>query len=228
MGRIKRVIRGLEDKLIDLPISVPLPPKLRRRRQIIHLARFLVEKGFSSGNLNFWSLGLEVKLAPYQFYKEVEAPSKQYCDTLLKEFPAFLKELKMGLKSEPLPEGYFGDNYGVMFPIKIATNKGAIEVYSAVYEPGLKQEEKIATVSHERGHIIWQLGLQDKIYSKFTEPELVKSKVPSEEHFASLCGWVGLINLGYIPEKVTLEAVDQEADKRENEMRELVVKYFKR
>ena len=76
-----------------------------------------------------------------------------------------------------------------------------LDDYFILIDEKLDLAQKINSLCHQYGHLIWDLDQQDSIYRKLEDSELIRSKVNNGDDFAILCGYLGLRMAGYHPTK---------------------------
>lgn len=181
------------------------------------LKSYFTNKGYITGTIKIPELGILVKLRENQFYKKEEN---------VKDVYARINEIRnqFGL-SAPHSDASRGNGWCGVLYAECCEQKAF--AYVVLIKEKLNDASRIYTLAHENGHFLWYIDNQEKIYRKFTDPELVKSGTQTNGDFAVLCGWAAMKTAGYsLKECFILNIRDKVQEKNIERIKNLVDQYF--
>jgi len=183
------------------------------------LKQYFKTKGFRSGNITIPELQLDIHLEDHQLFKKEEEIEDIYdrLTEIRKEF---------GLDA---PETQKVRSTGFCGVLKAECSGKDAQVYFILIKQNLNPESRIYTLGHEYGHFLWYLGQQELIYSRFNEPEMIRSTINSNKEFAILCSWTALKIVGVsLSNSVIKFSPDRETRERSSQIKELVNLYYRK
>ena len=146
------------------------------------LRQYFETRNYNSGTVLIPELDTSIDLAAHQFFNKEEDLENIY-DRLVEIRTEF------GLNTLEANK-VRGTGFCGLLKAECAGMEAA--AYFILIRRGLNPESRIYTLGHEYGHFLWYLEHQELIFSRFDEPELIRSAVADSDDFAVLCGWAAL------------------------------------
>jgi hypothetical protein len=183
------------------------------------LQQYFKDRGFRSGNIKIPELQINIQLADHQFFKKEEE---------IEDIYDRLTEIRKEFRLEA-PETQKVRSTGFCGVLRAECSGKDAQAYFILIKRDLNPESRIYTLGHEYGHFLWYLGQQELIYSRFNEPEMIKSTINSNKEFAILCSWTALKIAGVsLSRSVIKFSPDRETRERSAQIKELVNLHYRK
>jgi hypothetical protein len=181
------------------------------------MAEFFAEKGFRAGEVTLPELDIRVHLARNRFFKREDGVEDVY---------ARINEIRrlFGL-STPYTDAAAGNGWCGMLSAEFGGREAF--AYVVLVKRGLNEASRIYTAAHESGHFLWYIDETKKIIERSRKPDLVNSRIRTNDDFAVMCGWIALKTAGYsLKDCMIIRNRDPDKDRRIERIKGLVDEYF--